>query len=302
MPELHKQNGLVTACNVLTDQEPANQHAGLQEANQNAGTEDIIDAGDSKKEDDSAQDYFVLPIWSSYSLTIKRSRAEDAVADFTNLETVVNVSPIPTSRINSFHPSTLILGDPQSAVQTRNLPYEKRAIGTKWVYRNKKDEERVLLDNKARIEAIRIFLAFASYMGFIVYQMDMKSAFLYGKLDEEVYVSQPPGFIDPKYPQKVYKVVKALYGLHQAPRAWPTVDPQSDPFPRPSPSTTIPDSIPETSDGNHGDFLQSSQGNSTLQAQIKNSEASSKLLIHPKTTEHGCKCLIETKIGRIEDP
>ncbi|GJR25709.1 putative ribonuclease H-like domain-containing protein [Tanacetum coccineum] len=58
----------------------------------------------------------------------------------------------------------------------------------------------------ARIEAIRIFLAFASYMGFIVYQMDVKSAFLYGKIDEEVYVSQPPGFLDPKYPQKVYKV------------------------------------------------------------------------------------------------
>ncbi|GJS12390.1 putative ribonuclease H-like domain-containing protein [Tanacetum coccineum] len=70
------------------------------------------------------------------------------------------------------------------------------------------------------LEAIRIFLAFASYMGFIVYQMDVKSAFLYGKIDEEVYVSQPPGFLDPKYPEKVYKVVKALYGLHQAPRAW----------------------------------------------------------------------------------
>ncbi|GJZ88837.1 putative ribonuclease H-like domain-containing protein, partial [Tanacetum coccineum] len=69
----------------------------------------------------------------------------------------------------------------------------------------------------ARIEAIKIFLAFASYMGFIVY---VKSAFLYGKIDEELYVSQPPGFEDPKCPKKVYKVVKALYGLHQAPRAW----------------------------------------------------------------------------------
>ncbi|GJY31741.1 putative ribonuclease H-like domain-containing protein [Tanacetum coccineum] len=395
----------------------ANKHAGPQEANQNAGTEDIIDAGDSEKEDESAQDYFVLPIWSSYSSTIKRSRAEDAgaaphkhpdlktdekpvdkedqvfldelerlkrqekdandaaenlrkefaqetenlliqvgaakasstnivntvstpvstaspydglslsdptnpeqddseipalediyqnptdgiftnssyddegaVADFTNLETVVNVSPIPTSRINSFHPSTLILGDPKSAVQTRSkvtkssgahafvsyvqkqrrnnhkdfqhclfacflsqnepkkisealedeswvdamqeellqfkiqkvwilvdLPYGKKAIGTKWVYRNKKDERGVVVRNKARlvaqghrqeegidydevfapvarIEAIRIFLAFASYMGFIVYQMDVKSAFLYGKIDEEVYVSQPPAW------------------------------------------------------------------------------------------------------------
>ncbi|GJY95058.1 putative ribonuclease H-like domain-containing protein, partial [Tanacetum coccineum] len=57
-------------------------------------------------------------------------------------------------------------------------------------------------------------------MGFIVYQMDVKSAFLYGTIDEEVYVSQPLGFVDPKYPNKVYKVVKALYGLHHAPRAW----------------------------------------------------------------------------------
>ncbi|GJT71584.1 putative ribonuclease H-like domain-containing protein [Tanacetum coccineum] len=109
--------------------------------------------------------------------------------------------------------------------------------------RNKKDERGVVDRNKARlvaqghrqeewidynevsahvarIEAIRIFLAFASYMGFIVYQMDVKSTFLYGTIDEEVYVSQPPGFIDPKFLKKVYKVVKALYGLHQAPKAW----------------------------------------------------------------------------------
>ncbi|GJS14848.1 putative ribonuclease H-like domain-containing protein [Tanacetum coccineum] len=445
----------------------ANLHAGQQETNQNTGTKDKIDAGDSEKEDESAQDCFELPIWHSYSSTnpfasksankIGGPREEEQVflddlarlqrqekeaneeaealrknleqetenlvtqagaakssstnifstvsttakasgtnfvntvsipvstasaneglslsdttntqeddseippledihedttdgifthssyddegaeADFTNLETVVNVSPIPTSRINPSHPSTLILGDPTSAVQTRskvnksseahafvsyvqkqrrnnhkdfhlslilgdptsaiqtrskvntssgahtfvsyvqkqkrtnhkdfqhclfacflsqhepkkisealedeNLPYGKKAIGTKWVYRNKKDERGVVVRNKARlvtqghrqeegidydevfapvarIEAIRIFLAFASYMGFIVYQMDVKSAFLYGKIDEEVYVSQPPGFLDPKYPQKVYKVVKALYGLHQAPRAW----------------------------------------------------------------------------------
>ncbi|GJT51382.1 putative ribonuclease H-like domain-containing protein [Tanacetum coccineum] len=57
-------------------------------------------------------------------------------------------------------------------------------------------------------------------MGFIVYQMDVKSAFLYGTINEEVYVSQPPSFVDSDHPKKVYKVVKALYGLHQAPRAW----------------------------------------------------------------------------------
>ncbi|GJY95751.1 putative ribonuclease H-like domain-containing protein [Tanacetum coccineum] len=72
----------------------------------------------------------------------------------------------------------------------------------------------------ARIEAIRLFLAYASYMRFKVYQMDVKSAFLYGQIKEEVYVCQPPGFEDPDHPNKVYKVVKALYGPHQAPRAW----------------------------------------------------------------------------------
>nr|GEX33364.1 ribonuclease H-like domain-containing protein [Tanacetum cinerariifolium] len=72
----------------------------------------------------------------------------------------------------------------------------------------------------ARIEAIWLFLAYASFMSFIVYQMDVKSAFLYRTIEEEVYVCQPPGFEDPDYPDKVYKVVKVLYGLHQAPRAW----------------------------------------------------------------------------------
>ncbi|GKC11813.1 putative ribonuclease H-like domain-containing protein [Tanacetum coccineum] len=72
----------------------------------------------------------------------------------------------------------------------------------------------------ARIEAIRLFLAYASFKDFVVYQMDVKSAFLYGKIEEEVYVCQPLGFEDPDFPDRVYKVEKALYGLHQAPKAW----------------------------------------------------------------------------------
>nr|GFA37019.1 putative ribonuclease H-like domain-containing protein [Tanacetum cinerariifolium] len=72
----------------------------------------------------------------------------------------------------------------------------------------------------ARIEAIRLFLAYASFKDFVVYQMDVKNAFLYGNIKEEVYVSQPLGFEDPNFPDKVYKVEKALYGLHQAPGAW----------------------------------------------------------------------------------
>ncbi|GJX94741.1 putative ribonuclease H-like domain-containing protein [Tanacetum coccineum] len=124
-----------------------------------------------------------------------------------------------------------------------DLPNGKRAIGTKWVFRNKKDERGIVIKNKARlvaqgytqeegidydevfapvarIEAIRLFLAYASFKDFVVYQMDVKSAFLYGKIEEEVYVCQPPGFEDPDFPDRVYKVEKALYGLHQAPRAW----------------------------------------------------------------------------------
>ncbi|GKE17223.1 putative ribonuclease H-like domain-containing protein, partial [Tanacetum coccineum] len=188
-----------------------------------------------------------------------------AVADFTNLETTMNVSPIPTSRIHSIHPTTQILGDPTSAVQTRSKVYKSSKAHAFVSYiqkqrrNNHKDFQHCLfacilsqiepkkisqdledkIINKARlvahgyrqeegidydevfdlvakIEAIRIFLAFSSYIGFIVYQMDVKSAFLYGTIDEEVYVSQPSGFVDPK----LLKVVKALYGLHQAPRAW----------------------------------------------------------------------------------
>nr|GEW73711.1 putative ribonuclease H-like domain-containing protein [Tanacetum cinerariifolium] len=77
-----------------------------------------------------------------------------------------------------------------------------------------------VFDPVARIEAIRLFLAYASLLGFMVYQIYVKSAFLYGTIEEKVYICQPLGFKDPNYPNKVYKVVKALYGLHQAPRAW----------------------------------------------------------------------------------
>ncbi|GKF24779.1 putative ribonuclease H-like domain-containing protein, partial [Tanacetum coccineum] len=110
-------------------------------------------------------------------------------------------------------------------------------------FRNKKDERGIVIRNKARlvaqgytqeegidydevfspvarIEAIRLFLAYALFKDFVVYQMDVKSVFLYGKIEEKVYVCQPPGFEDPNFPDRVYKVEKALYELHQAPRAW----------------------------------------------------------------------------------
>ncbi|GKE66739.1 putative ribonuclease H-like domain-containing protein, partial [Tanacetum coccineum] len=167
---------------------------------------------------------------------------ESEVADFNNLELTIVVIPIPTTRIHKDHPKEQIIGDPLLAPQTRRITKssQEHAMNPR---RNKKDERGIVVRNKARlvaqgytqeeginydnvfatvarIEAIRLFLAYASFMGFIVYQMDVKSAFLYGTIKEEVYVCQPPSFEDPQFPNKVYKVEKALYGLYQPPRAW----------------------------------------------------------------------------------
>nr|GEY50711.1 hypothetical protein [Tanacetum cinerariifolium] len=207
-----------------------------------------------------------------------------AEADFTNLETTITVSHIPTTRVHKDHHVTQIIGDLSSATQTRSMIRVAKDQGglsqinnddfhtcmfacflsqeepkrvhqalkdLSWIEamheENKKDEKGIVVRNKARlvtqgytqdegidyeevfapvsiIEAILLFLAYASFMEFMVYQMDVKSAFLYGTIVEEVYVCQPPGFEDPDDPDKVYKVVKALYGLHQAPRAWQQSD------------------------------------------------------------------------------
>ncbi|GJR39902.1 putative ribonuclease H-like domain-containing protein [Tanacetum coccineum] len=233
-----------------------------------------------------------MPALEDYSIFnfSRGDEDDDAEADMNNLDTTIQVSPNPTTRIHKDHPLDQVIGDLQSATQTRKmsknlkehgfvrrtqkgnscierskldrgyagrastiqitrsldssgLPNGKRAIGSKWIFRNKKDERGIVIRNKARlvaqgytqeegidydevfahvarIEAIRLFLAYASFKDFVVYQMDVKSAFLYGKIEEEVYVCQPPGFEDPDFPNRVYKVEKALYGLHQAPRAW----------------------------------------------------------------------------------
>nr|GEW50895.1 hypothetical protein [Tanacetum cinerariifolium] len=203
--------------------------------------------------------------------------------DFTNLESLIHVSPTPTTRTHKNHPLKQEIEILNTPVQTRSklnptneqgvakalsdpawveamqkellqfklqkvwilvdLPKGKKSIDTKWVFKNKKDKRGIVIKNKAmlvthghtqekgidydevfapvaRIEAIRLFLAYASFIGFMVYQMDVKSAFVYGRIKEEVYVCQPSRFEDADHLDKVYKVVKALYGLHQAPRAW----------------------------------------------------------------------------------
>ncbi|GKD05317.1 putative ribonuclease H-like domain-containing protein, partial [Tanacetum coccineum] len=187
-----------------------------------------------------------------------------AEVDMNNLNTFIHVSPIPPTKIHKDHPVKQIIKDLHLSPQTRrmkksvtshaltnpswiqamqdellqfklqqvwilvDLPYSKRAIGTKWIYRNKKDKRGIMVRIKARlvaqgytqeegidydevfapvarIEAIRLFLAYASFKDFVVYKMDVKSAFLYGKIEEEVYGCQPPGFEDPEFPDRVYK-------------------------------------------------------------------------------------------------
>ncbi|GJT82752.1 putative ribonuclease H-like domain-containing protein [Tanacetum coccineum] len=153
-----------------------------------------------------------------------------AKADFNNMDNTIDVSPILTLRVHKDHPKeepktiSQALEDESwvEAMQEEllqfklqkvwilvDLPFGKKAIGTKWKEGIDYDE---VFAPVVRIEAIRLFLAFASFMGFLVYQMDVKSTFLYGTVEEEVYVHQPPGFVDPAHPNKVYKVIKALYG------------------------------------------------------------------------------------------
>ncbi|GJX55642.1 putative ribonuclease H-like domain-containing protein [Tanacetum coccineum] len=155
-----------------------------------------------------------------------------AEADMNNLDAFMPVSPIPIIRIHKDHPVEQIIGDLNSTPQTRRMTKNleehglfssvqqrtnhkdfqnflfacflsqknpKRANGTKWVYKNKKDQRGIVIKNKARLVA---------------------QGYTQEQIKEEVYVCQPPGFEDPDFPDRVYKVEKVLYGLHQAPRAW----------------------------------------------------------------------------------
>ncbi|GJT05421.1 putative ribonuclease H-like domain-containing protein [Tanacetum coccineum] len=217
----------------------------------------------SSNKQDSPKDMFTMGVSHTLEATHIEffSDEDEPEVDLGNITNSYTVPTTPNTRIHKDHPINNVIGDVKSSVQTRrmtkptfeqgflsdvwilvDLPSEKRAIGTKWVFRNKKDEKGIVIRNKARlvaqghrqeegidyeevfapvarIKAIRLFLAYASFMVFLVYQIDVKSAFLYETIEEEVYVTQPPGFKDPNHPDKVYKVVKALYGLHQAPRA-----------------------------------------------------------------------------------
>nr|GEW65595.1 copia protein [Tanacetum cinerariifolium] len=165
-------------------------------------------------------------------------RDKGAEFDYNNLVTVISVSHIPSPHIHKDHPKEQVIGEVTDIAQKdkNNAKRTKPDTGMERVQEIK--AEGIYIFNGpththfngsgqpikvfapvARIEAIRFFLAYASFMDFTVYQIDVKSAFLYGTIKEEVYISQPSGIVDLEFPNRVYKVGKALYGLHQAPRA-----------------------------------------------------------------------------------
>nr|GEX63990.1 hypothetical protein [Tanacetum cinerariifolium] len=150
-------------------------------------------------------------------------------ADVSNIETTIIASPTPTLKIHKDHPKSQIIGPVDTLIQTRHKSKED-----KMGFKNKKDERGIVIRNKARlvaqghtqeegidydevfapvarIKAIKLFLAYAFFVGFTVYQMDVKSAFLYDTIDEEVYVMQPPRFQDPEFPAKVSIIDQNLF-------------------------------------------------------------------------------------------
>nr|GFB04943.1 retrovirus-related Pol polyprotein from transposon TNT 1-94 [Tanacetum cinerariifolium] len=182
---------------------------------------------------------------ASTSHNVFNERLEDAYFDAsTSFHDPSNVhtfyQPYPhEKKWTKDHPLHKIIGDPKSSVRTKG----KTIIKTKWIFKNKKDESSLVIQNKARlvavgysqqegidydktfapvarIEAIHLFLANATHKDFTVFQMDVKITYLNGILKEEVYVGQPLGFVRKQYPDYVYALDKALYGLQQAPQAW----------------------------------------------------------------------------------
>ncbi|GKC53518.1 putative ribonuclease H-like domain-containing protein, partial [Tanacetum coccineum] len=227
------------------------------QSNGNAGIKACDDVGKARMETVPGKDYILLLLWTAdppFSQSSKSFNAastnevnvvgaktsielpddpnmpelEDIIysdddedvgaeADMNTLDAFMPVSPIPTTRIHKDHPVEQIIEDLNSTPQTKRMTKNLEEHGYTQEEEIDYDEVFALV---ARIKAIRLFLAYVSFKDFMVYQMDVKSAFLYGKIKEEVYVCQPPRFEDTDFPDIVYKVEKALYRLHQAPRAW----------------------------------------------------------------------------------
>nr|GEU79795.1 retrovirus-related Pol polyprotein from transposon TNT 1-94 [Tanacetum cinerariifolium] len=239
------------------------------QSNDYAGTKASDNVSQARKEIEPVKDYILLQLWtidlqfsqdpkSFHDDGFKPSnndgkkvdedpRKENECKDQEKEDNVNSTNDViyalkDTSWIEAIH-EELLQFKLQKVWTLVDLSNEKRVIGTKWGFRNKKDERGIVIRNKARlfaqghtkeegidydevfalvarIKAIRLFLAYVLFQDFVVYQMDVKSNFLHRKIEEEVYVCQPLGFEDLDFSDRVYKVEKALYELHQAPRAW----------------------------------------------------------------------------------
>ncbi|GJS49190.1 retrovirus-related pol polyprotein from transposon TNT 1-94 [Tanacetum coccineum] len=164
---------------------------------------------DLGKETIPGKDYILLPLWPAdplFSQNLKSSPDAGILKPSAEIGQKVLLK-IPIKTVDELLQFKL-----QKVWTLVNLLNGKRAIGTKWVFRNKKDDRGIVIKNKERIEAIRLFLAYASFKDFVLYQMDVKSAFLYGKIEEKVYVCQPPGFEDPDFRYRSTVKAKTVNG------------------------------------------------------------------------------------------
>ncbi|GJZ05638.1 putative ribonuclease H-like domain-containing protein [Tanacetum coccineum] len=227
--------------------EPQPQHAQQQDNQAPLQSETIADNVSNAMPN---RNTFVNPFANP---SIDSSKSSSHYVDPSNMHTFYQPYPHEYQWTKD-HPLEQVIGEPSRLVLAK-INYELmttcafplsdnvKALTLKWLYKNKHDEENTVIKNKtrlvvrgyrqeegidfkesfapiARMEAIRIFLAYVAHKLFIVFQMDVKTAFVHGRLKQDVYVCQPEGFIDVDQPSHVYKIKKTLYGLKQAPRAW----------------------------------------------------------------------------------
>nr|GEV69134.1 retrovirus-related Pol polyprotein from transposon TNT 1-94 [Tanacetum cinerariifolium] len=233
-----RQQQNTTPINTQTTPEPTCQvptQAPTLVSTENINQAEMIDANAQVKNDEFVN-IFYTPLESDgemymFALTVSRTEPKnikEAMADFAWIESM-------QEELHQF--------DRLDVWELVDRTLCKNVVNMKWLWKNKRDEENTVIQNKsrlvakgyaqkegvdfeesfapvARLEAVQLFIAYAAHKSFTVYQMDAKTTFLYGPLKEKVYVNQPNGFVDPYHPDKVYRLKKALYGLKQAPRAW----------------------------------------------------------------------------------
>nr|GEX17061.1 hypothetical protein [Tanacetum cinerariifolium] len=243
----HRQQQHSTPLNNQTTTDPTCQvptQAPIVTSTENMNQAEMIEENAQVKNDEFIN-IFCTPVQD-------RGETSSRHVDSSNMHTFYQHHPF-EHRWTKDHPLEQVIGNPSQSEELHQFdrldvwelvdrPLCKNIINMKWLWKNKRDEENTVIKNKsrlvakgyaqkegvdfeesfapvARLEAVRLFIAYAAHKSFTVYQMDVKTIFLYGPLKEKVYVNQPDGFVDPYHPDKVYRLKKALYGLKQALRA-----------------------------------------------------------------------------------